>query len=68
MTDLKIILDIIPNHSSDQHEWFISSAAETEPYDDYYIWSDGKVEHNKVVPPNNWVNNFFFIKIFYIVS
>ncbi|XP_014210272.1 maltase A3-like [Copidosoma floridanum] len=51
---IKIILDIVPNHSSDQHEWFLESAADKEPYDDYYIWADGKVEDNKLVPPNNW--------------
>ncbi|KAJ8673179.1 hypothetical protein QAD02_004441 [Eretmocerus hayati] len=55
---LKIILDVVPNHSSDQHEWFISSAAEEEPYDDYYIWADGKVVDNKVVPPTNWKSSY----------
>ncbi|XP_058789954.1 maltase A3-like [Phymastichus coffea] len=56
--DLRIILDIVPNHSSDQHEWFTSSAVTCaeDPYDDYYIWADGIVEDNKVLPPNNWKN------------
>lgn len=45
----------MPNQSSSNHEWFQSSVTETEPYDDYYIWADGKVVDNKVVPPNNWV-------------
>jgi glycosidase len=53
---LKVILDIIPNHSSNQHAWFLSSVIGKEPYNNYYIWADGRIDDNKLVPPNNWVN------------
>lgn len=57
---LKIILDVIPNQSSDQHEWFLNSAKDVEPYDDYYVWADGKILGNTLVPPTNWVNYLYF--------
>lgn len=56
---LKIILDFVPNHTSDQHEWFQKSVNRTPGYEDFYIWHDGKVDVNdpkKRIPPNNWVN------------
>lgn len=43
------MMDLVPNHSSDEHEWFIKSAAREDPYTDYYVWVDGPD------PPNNWV-------------
>ncbi|KAK4303292.1 hypothetical protein Pmani_024677 [Petrolisthes manimaculis] len=56
---LKILLDFVPNHSSDQHEWFIKSVNREDPYTNYYVWSDGKVLANDTrVPPNNWVSKF----------
>lgn len=48
---IKVIIDFIPNHSSDQHEWFTLSQSKTSIYKDYYIWKDG-VDGD---PPNNWV-------------
>ena len=39
---LRIIMDFVPNHSSNQHEWFLRSEAREEPYTDYYIWRDAK--------------------------
>ena len=50
-------MDFIPNHSSDQHEWFIqSSRSKIGPYADYYVWHDGIVLPNGTrAPPNNWV-------------
>ncbi|XP_024887988.1 maltase A3-like [Temnothorax curvispinosus] len=54
---LKVILDIIPNHSSDQHEWFQLSAKNIEPYVDYYIWTNGGIDKDgNNIPPNNWVS------------
>ncbi|KAG5318955.1 MAL1 Maltase, partial [Pseudoatta argentina] len=51
---LKVILDIIPNHSSDQHKWFQLSAKNVQPYTDYYIWTNGINKNGKNIPPNNW--------------
>lgn len=51
--DLKLIMDFIPNHSSDKHVWFEKSVMKEEPYTDYYIWADGK----NGGPPNNWVKD-----------
>jgi len=49
---LKIVMDLVVNHSSDQHPWFIESRSSKEnPKRDYYIWRDGK----NGGPPNNWL-------------
>lgn len=56
--DLKVILDIVPNHSSDQHEWFLLSSQNIKPYNDYYIWANGFTDGNKKIPPNNWVSTY----------
>lgn len=54
--DIKIILDFVPNHSSDQCEWFLKSAANDPEYRDYYIWNDGVDDGSGGrKPPNNWV-------------
>ncbi|EGI68925.1 PREDICTED: maltase 2-like [Acromyrmex echinatior] len=56
---LKVILDFVPNHSSDQHEWFNQSIHRIEPYDEYYVWHDAKSENNITnEPPNNWLSAF----------
>ena len=53
---LKIIIDFVPNHSSDQHPWFIeSSASRDNPRRDWYTWQDGKPDGS---PPNNWLSVF----------
>ena len=54
---LKLILDFVPNHSSDEHEWFKKSVTREEPYTDYYVWADpkGTDENGAPIPPNNWV-------------
>ncbi|XP_012219493.1 probable maltase [Linepithema humile] len=57
--ELKIILDIIPNHSSDRHEWFQLSIRNIEPYIDYYIWANGSIDSdNEKIPPNNWMSTY----------
>ena len=54
--DLKIILDLVPNHTSDQHPWFIQSLSSRDnPKRDWYIWRDRKPEGR---PPNNWRSEF----------
>ena len=52
---MKLIMDLVVNHTSDEHEWFQKSRRRIETYTDYYIWRparpDGKL-------PNNWDSNF----------
>lgn len=53
---LKIIMDFVPNHTSDQHAWFKESRASRDnPKRDWYIWRDPAPGGG---PPNNWVSNF----------
>jgi len=53
--DLKLIIDLVLNHSSDEHEWFRQSRkSKTNPYRDYYFWKPGKDSN----PPNNWPSFF----------
>ncbi len=47
--DIKIIIDLVMNHTSDEHEWFRKSLEGIKPYDDYYIWND---------KPLNWTSFF----------
>jgi alpha-glucosidase len=58
--DIRIVLDMVVNHTSDKHEWFIeSSRSRTDPKHDWYCWSDGKPGPGGTpVPPNNWVSLF----------
>lgn len=53
---LKIILDLVPNHTSDQHPWFIESrSSKTNPKRDWYIWKDAREDGSE---PNNWLSVF----------
>jgi alpha-glucosidase len=53
---LKVILDLVPNHTSDQHPWFVESrSSKDNPKRDWYIWRDGGEEGG---PPNNWLSEF----------
>ena len=53
---LKIVMDLVVNHTSDEHYWFVESRkAEKNPYSDYYIWRDGKPDGSE---PNNWGSCF----------
>ncbi|CAD7089377.1 unnamed protein product [Hermetia illucens] len=58
---IKLIMDLVPNHTSDLHEWFQKSVNRVKGYEDFYIWHDGypdpKNSSNRL-PPNNWVSNF----------
>ncbi|KAF7393739.1 hypothetical protein HZH68_010558 [Vespula germanica] len=53
---LKVILDLVPNHTSDKHEWFQKYLAGEEKYKDYYIWRKGRKDDG-VTPPNNWISD-----------
>ncbi|WLR49200.1 alpha-glucosidase [Halobacillus litoralis] len=54
--DLKLVMDLVVNHTSDEHPWFVeSSKSKGHPYRDYYIWKDGK-ENGE--PPTNWNSVF----------
>jgi alpha-glucosidase len=53
---LKIILDFVPNHTSERHPWFAKSRlSRANPKRDWYIWRDGKADGT---PPNNWMSQF----------
>ncbi len=53
---LKIVMDLVVNHTSDEHKWFVESRKSTDnAYRDYYIWREGKDGQN---PPNNWGSCF----------
>ena len=53
---IRVILDFVPNHTSDQHPWFIESRSSRDnPKRDWYIWRDAKADGS---PPNNWLANF----------
>jgi alpha-glucosidase len=54
--DLKVIVDYVPNHSSDQHAWFTESRSSRDnPKRDWYVWRDAKADGT---PPNNWLSVF----------
>ncbi|MGB8591285.1 MAG: alpha-glucosidase [Candidatus Acidiferrales bacterium] len=53
---IRIILDFVVNHTSDQHPWFLDSkSSRTSAHRDWYIWRDGKGDGQ---PPNNWLSTF----------
>jgi len=52
--DIKIIMDLVINHTSDEHPWFQQSRDKSSPYRNYYIWRPGRDGK----PPNNWTGFF----------
>ena len=59
---MRLIIDLVVNHTSDEHQWFVQSASsKTNPYRDYYIWRDGKPNPGAphgFDPPNNYPSFF----------
>lgn len=53
---LKIVLDFVPNHTSNKHQWFIDSEKGIAPYRDYYVWRPARNVNGQRMPPNNWVS------------
>lgn len=53
---IRIVMDLVVNHTSDEHEWFQSSIHSDSPYRDFYYWRKGK--KNNTEAPNNWTSNF----------
>ena len=54
--NIRIIMDYVINHTSDQHKWFIASkSSKKSPYRNWYVWRDGK---GPTQPPNNWISEF----------
>ncbi len=54
---IKLIMDLVVNHTSDEHAWFVESKNNNSEYRDYYIWRKGRGKNGKK-PPNNWTSNF----------
>ena len=57
---MKLLLDLVVNHTSDQHEWFKQSrSGKDNPYRDWYIWRKPTYDkQGKRCPPNNWISHF----------
>jgi alpha-glucosidase len=58
---IRVLLDMVMNHTSDQHKWFLESrSSRTNPYRDWYVWRDGKGQTttSKGEPPSNWESLF----------
>ena len=53
---IRVLMDLVPNHTSDQHPWFLDSRSSTAAAKrDWYVWADPKPDGS---PPNNWVSSF----------
>ncbi|HEY2660626.1 MAG TPA: alpha-glucosidase [Caulobacteraceae bacterium] len=61
---IRVVLDMVLNHTSDKHPWFVGAASSrTDPRHDWYVWSDGVLgdgpkAHEGRLPPNNWTSFF----------
>ncbi len=53
---IRVLLDLVPNHTSDRHAWFQDALEGRDaPFRDYYVWADPAPDGG---PPNNWISNF----------
>jgi alpha-glucosidase len=58
---IRVVLDLVMNHTSDEHAWFLASKASREgPFAEFYLWRDPKgfAADGTPIPPNNWVSFF----------
>ena len=57
--NIGIIMDLVLNHTSDKHPWFVESASSrSNPKADWYVWRDPKIVNGHREPPNNWISVF----------
>ncbi|XP_065088375.1 maltase 2-like [Ochlerotatus camptorhynchus] len=58
---IRVVLDFVPNHSSDQCEWFLRSVSRDPEYENFYVWHDGRENPTggEPLPPNNWQSVFY---------
>jgi alpha-glucosidase len=53
---IRVVIDLVPNHSSDRHPWFLESRSSRDnPKRDWYVWADSRPDGG---PPNNWMSAF----------
>jgi len=53
--DIRLLMDLVVNHTSDEHEWFRKSRRRVDGYEDFYHWHDGRLDADgEPAPPNNW--------------
>ncbi|XP_049886110.1 maltase 2-like [Pectinophora gossypiella] len=57
--DIKVVLDLVPNHTSNESMWFQEALKGHEKYYNYFVWEDGIIDENgNRQPPNNWLSHF----------
>ncbi|CAH2075541.1 unnamed protein product, partial [Iphiclides podalirius] len=58
---IRVVLDFVPNHTSNESDWFVRSVRREPEYRDYYVWADGVPDPRHpgaLLPPSNWISNF----------
>ena len=56
---LRVFMDLVVNHTSDEHKWFLESKkGKDNPYHNYYYWRPGRKVRGRRLPPNNWTSLF----------
>ena len=67
---IKLVIELIPNHTSRRHKWFVQSRqSANNPFSDFYIWDNGRrFENGTRYPPNNWVINYeHYMNVYFFV-